>query len=199
MDNTEFETRLDRVTRAADVVNSLPKKLQAGAFQYLIGGASLIAENSPTRQQEEGNSSSSAPAPAPASTDVGSKPSPRARKNGSKSGKSVSNDPDIELFPEGKTSFKDFAAEKVPVGHDERYAVAVYWILRIAELEVATVAQVMSCFMVADWRLPSDASNAASQSRRAGFLSSAKSDDLKLSSIGVNLVKSDLPRGKAKS
>ncbi|WP_311243924.1 hypothetical protein [Microbacterium sp. WCS2018Hpa-23] len=199
MDNAEFETRLDRVSRAADVVNSLPKKLQAGAFQYLIGGDVPIVEVPPARHQAEGNSSSSTLTPAPASTDAGSKPTPRARKNGSKPGKSASNDLSIDLFPEGKTSFKDFAAEKAPSTNNERYAVAVYWILRVAELEAATVAQVMSCFMVADWRLPNDSGNGASKSRVAGYLSSGSSEDLKLSSIGLNLVKSDLPHAKTKS
>lgn len=57
---------------------------------------------------------------------------------------------------------------------DEKYAVAVYWILRVAELPTATVAQVVSCFIAADWSLPSQVANAASQSRKAGYLSSAK-------------------------
>ncbi|MFG6444898.1 hypothetical protein ACFXQA_06450 [Microbacterium sp. P07] len=198
MNASEFDTRLERVRRASDVVSSLPEKLQADAFYYLIGSAPLSFAETPAipTVEEEGSLSGAQP---PASSDGGSTSTRRARKNSAKPGKSVSNDPNIELFPDGKTSFKAFAAEKSPGSNDERYAVAVYWILRLAELDVATVAQVMSCFMVADWRLPSDAANAASQSRKAGFLSSAKSDDLKLSSIGVNLVKSDLPRAKAKS
>jgi hypothetical protein len=199
MDDTEFDTRLDRVTRAADVVNALPKQLQASAFQYLIGGASLAPAGPVAPQHQSPGNGSSSTAPAPAPPEEGSTPARRARKNGSKSGKSASNDLEIDLFPEGKTSFKEFAAEKAPASNDERYAVAVYWILRVAELETATVAQVMSCFMVANWRLPTDAANGASKSRVAGYLSSGSSEDLKLSSIGINLVKSDLPRANATS
>jgi len=199
MDDKEFDTRLDRVKRASDVVNALPKQLQTTAFQYLIGNASLapVAPPAPIHQPEVNGSFSTASAPA--ATEAGSTSSRRARKNGSKSGKSASNDLEIDLFPEGKTSFKEFAAEKAPGTNDERYAVAVYWILRVAELETATVAQVMSCFMVADWRLPTNAANGASKSRVAGYLSSGSSEDLKLSSIGINLVKSDLPRANTKS
>lgn len=194
MDKSEFDMRLDRVTRATEVVSALPKHLQADAFSYLLG---LVAADlkpavstgleAPTAEIQQ-------------SPDVDSAtPRKSRRRNGAKAPKSVSHDTSIELFPEGKQSFKDFAREKSPSSMNERYAVAVYWILRVAELPTATVAEVMSCFMAADWRLPSDPLNAGSQSRKAGYLSSAKSEDLQLSSIGVNLVKSDLPRSKTTS
>lgn len=195
MDNTEFDTRLDRVRRTADVVSSLPKQLQAGAFAYLLGNI-VVAESVPAQQ---------AAAPVvdetPPDSTLSNDADPTVvrktrRRNGSRSPKGVAHDTQIDLFPEGKQSFKDFATEKAPSSNDERYAVAVYWILRVAGLPTATVAQVMSCFMAVDWRLPSDPVNAGSQSRKAGFLSSAKSEDLQVSSIGMNLVKSDLPRTK---
>lgn len=199
MDDTEFDARLDRVKRASDVVSALPKQLQTSAFHYLIDGAPLAPAGPHAPHPPSGGDGSSSTPVAQKETEAGRTSSRRARKNGSKSGKSASNDLEIDLFPEGKASFKDFAAEKSPATNDERYAVAVYWILRVAELETATVAQVMSCFMVADWRLPTDAANGASKSRVAGFLSSGRSEDLKLSSIGINLVKSDLPRAITKS
>ena len=40
----------------------------------------------------------------------------------------------------------------------------------------------------------SQVANAASQARKAGFLSSAKAEDLQLTSIGINLVNKILPR-----
>lgn len=194
MDDTEFETRLDRVKRTSDVVNALPKRLQADAFAYLLGRA-VTMETVPGPEVALDIASATTPA-----VDADSNPARKARRrNGSKAPKSVAHDTQIELFPEGKQSFKDFATEKAPASMNERYAVAVYWILRVAELPTASVAQVMSCFMTADWRLPSDPVNAGSQSRKAGYLSSAKSEDLQVSSIGVNLVKSDLPRAKTKS
>lgn len=198
MDGTEFDTRLDRVKRASDVVNALPKRLQADAFAYLLGNMTAAEPVSTTPVKPA--VVVAAPSDTTESADTDPAPARKTRRrNGSKSPKSVSHDTQIELFPEGKQSFKDFATEKAPSSMNERYAVAVYWILRVAQLPTASVSQVMSCFMAADWRLPSDPVNAGSQSRKAGYLSSAKSEDLQVSSIGTNLVKSDLPRANTKS
>jgi len=198
MDESDFSIRLDRVRRASDVVTTLPEPLQVAAFQYLINSASPASYSAPDLRLDGSNDSSST-SPAPAPSDLEATSSRRSHKSSSKASKSKSSDLEIDLFPEGKPSFKAFAEEKAPKSNDERYAVAVYWILRIAELPTATVSQAMSCFMVADWRLPKDAANGASRSRVAGYLSSGSSEDLKLSSIGINLVKSDLPLAKTKS
>lgn len=197
MDNDEFDMRLDRVSRATEVVSALPKHLQADAFSYLFGDVA----SDPKHGKPAVSPGLEAPSVDTQQSPAHDSAAPRKsrRRNGSKAPKSVSHDTSIELFPEGKQSFKDFAREKSPSSMNERYAVAVFWILRVAELPTASVAEVMACFMAADWRLPSDPLNAGSQSRKAGYLSSAKSEDLQLSSIGVNLVKSDLPRSKATS
>jgi hypothetical protein len=198
MNDDEFETQLDRVRRAAEVVNALPKKLQATAFQILFSDVSV--------DSAEAASSTATPleTQAPAEQDTtnddaktnGASATRKARRSGSKSPKAAPQDRDLELFPEGKTSFTAFAAEKAPKNHDEKYTVAVWWLLRALEVPAATVPQVVSCYMAAGWALPSDVANAASQARKAGYLSNAKNDDLKLGSLGINLVNNQLPRAK---
>jgi len=198
MNDDEFETQLDRVRRAAEVVNTLPKKLQATAFRVLFGDVSdnTAEAASPTAAPQE----TQAPAEQATTNDdaatIGSSATRKARRNGSKSPKAAPQDRELELFPEGKTSFTDFATGKAPKNNDEKYAVAVWWLLRVLEVPVATVPQVVSCYMAAGWALPSDVANAASQARKAGYLSNAKADDLKLGSLGINLVNSQLPRVK---
>ncbi|MEV8172424.1 hypothetical protein [Microbacterium sp. NPDC077486] len=195
MDDTEFDTRLDRLTRAADVVNALPKQLQASAFQYLIGGVEVATAAAPFKSAPPAEQASTdSPAEDVTADSNGNGAARKSRRGAPKSNKAAPQDRDINLFPDDKTSFTDFAVEKSPRTMDEKYAVAVYWILRVAELPTATVAQVVSCFIAADWSLPSQVANAASQSRKAGYLSSAKAEDLQLTSIGINLVNKQLPR-----
>ncbi len=201
MDDTEFDTRLDRVKRASDVVNALPKQLQASAFQYLIGAVGVTTAAAPLKSAPPAEEPSTAGAPEDVTAVTngngngnGNGTPRKSRRGAPKSNKAAPQDRDINLFPDGKTSFADFAVEKSPRTMDEKYAVAVYWILRVAELPIATVAQVVSCFIAADWSLPSQVANAASQSRKAGYLSSAKAEDLQLTSIGINLVNKQLPR-----
>jgi len=198
MNDNEFETQLDRVRRAAEVVNTLPKKLQATAFQILFSDVSVdsveAASSTATPQETQ------APAEQATTNDDaktnGAGATRKARRNGSKNPKAAPQDRELELFPEGKTSFTAFATEKAPKNHDEKYTVAVWWLLRVLEAPAATVPQVVSCYMAAGWALPSDVANAASQARKAGYLSNAKADDLKLGSLGTNLVNNQLPRTK---
>lgn len=200
MDDNEFDSRLDRVRRAAEVIDALPKRLQDQAFQYLVGTSLTVA--APATAAVAATPEAEGPAPNAAiaeesPTTNGSGTTRKTRRGTAKTNKSAPQDRDIDLFPAGKTSFEDFAAEKDPKTNDEKYAVAVYWLLRVAELPAATVPQVVSCYLAANWSLPSQVGNAASRSRQAGFLSSAKAEDLQLTSIGINLVNKVLPRPKS--
>ncbi|WAB82920.1 hypothetical protein OVN20_07300 [Microcella daejeonensis] len=186
MNENDFDLRVERVRKAAEVISALPSKaLQAEAFRYLL---------------EEKASSSTAPKP---SMPTPAAPKESQREAGDKKLKRSTNkaaiswDRNLELFPGGKTSFKDFAAEKAPTNNEERYAVAAYWLREVAQVGGATVPQVVACYRVAEWSLPSNVANAASQAVKKGYLSSGKADDLQLSSIGINLVEKTLPRAKS--
>jgi len=185
MSDIDFDLRVERVKKAADVIGVLPTEaLQSEAFRYLLGEVALAA-----------------PLPdVAAPIDAGALPYPAKGKKirrTSATKTAITQDRLIDLFPKGKVSFKDFATSKNPTNDRERYAVAVYWLREIAELGTATVAQVVSCYRVAEWSLPTNVTNSASQAAKAGYLSSGASEDLKLSSIGINLVDNTLPRAKA--
>lgn len=187
MSETDFDLRVERVRKAAEVIGSLPSKaLQADAFRYLLGEA-------PAAQVAQ--KTSATPALEATKTEVPSGEKKARRSSATKT--PITQDRDINLFPEGKTSFKDFAALKGPTNNDERYAVAVYWLREVAQLGGATVAQVVSCYRAAGWTLPTNVANAASQAVKASYLSSGKADDLQLSSVGINLVDTTLPRPKS--
>lgn len=186
MSDTNFDLRVERVKKAAEVIGSLPSKaLQADAFRYLLGEA--------------------APNPLPpkpsvsASTSTGEINHSTADKKTRRSSGTkapITQDRDLDLFPKGKTPFKEFASAKNPKNNDERYPVAVYWLREVAGHDKATVPQVVTCYRTAGWALPSDVSNAASKAVNAGYLSSGKADDLQLSSLGINLVDNELPHTK---
>jgi hypothetical protein len=185
MSDIEFDLRVERVKKAADVIGSLPtKSLQLDAFRYLLGQAVVTTQ----------------PPSVPASTAVDEAPDPIVKdkkpRRTSAAKSPISQDRDVVLFPKDKKSFKDFAAEKAPASHTEKYAVAVYWLREVAGYGEATVAQVVSAYRAAGWPLPAQVANAASQAVKVGFLSSGKADDLQLSSGGINLVDSELPRAK---
>ena len=186
MSETDFDVRVERVRKAAEVIGTLPSRaLQAEAFKYLLGDAPTVpvAAEAPAVGVRDATSS-------------GSTGDRKARRS-SATKTPITQDRDINLFPDGKTSFKDFAAAKSPTNNDERYAVAVYWLREVAQVGGATVAQVVSCYRAAGWTLPTNVANAASQAVKASYLSSGKADELQLSSIGINLVDTALPRPKS--
>jgi hypothetical protein len=186
MSDTEFDLRVERVKKAADVIGSLPTKgLQAEAFRYLLGEFAALPPKTKVPV-----------APTPVDEKAALvKDGKTRRASGTKT--TITQDRDLDLFPKDKTSFKDFATAKSPKINDERYPVAVYWLREVAGHEKATVAQVVTCYRAAGWSLPSNVNNAASKAVNAGYLSSGKAEDLQLSSLGINLVDNDLPRAKA--
>ncbi len=189
MSDTEFDLKVERVKKAAEVIATLPSKaLQADAFRYLLGEVPMAA---PKVKVVANDVATSTDELAPASKEK------RTRRASSGTKTTVTQDRDLDLFPKDKTPFKEFAATKNPKINDERYPVVVYWLKEIAGHDKATIPQVVTCYRAAGWPLPSDVSNAASKAVNAGYLSSGKTEDLKLSSLGINLVDNDLPRTKA--
>ncbi|TXK18449.1 hypothetical protein [Homoserinibacter sp. GY 40078] len=183
MSESDFDLRVERVRKAAEVIGGLPSKaLQAEAFRYLLGDVPATSPAPEVRVPSEGGEAPPA--------------SQKRARSSSATKTAITQDRDLNLFPEGKTSFKDFAATKSPSNNNERYAVAVYWLREVAQVGEATVAQVVSCYRNVGWALPTDVANAASQAVKATYLSSGKADDLKLSSTGINLVDTTLPRAK---
>ncbi len=188
MKDVEFDTRLDRVKRATDVIKHLPSEtLQTEALRYLLGnGAGEGAE-----ERADGTTDDAAQTKDNGSGKAAKKPAVRRAKPAT-----VNPDKSLELAPSGKQSWDDFVAAKSPSNHHERYTAAVYWIREIAENDKATINQIVTCYHAQGWALPSDVRNQASQTGMK-YLDSSSLDDLKLSTLGVNLVNA-LPKSAKK-
>jgi hypothetical protein len=108
-------------------------------------------------------------------------------------------DKDLDLSPPGKTSFRDFVAEKRPSDNAyEHNVVALYWLTQVAELEKATTDQVFSCYRDAKWKLPADLRNSLQlTSTRKSWMQTNDADNLRITSQGINFVERDLPKTAA--
>lgn len=101
----------------------------------------------------------------------------------------------LNLRPEGKQTFIDFAKEKSPSNHGERGTVAIFYLTRILGLDKAGRNHIHTCFVEAGWRLPSDLDNALQVSAsKYSWLDTSSMDDIRLTARGENLVKLDLPK-----
>lgn len=193
LQDSEFDTRLERVRKAAEVIVDLPTEaLQADAFHYLLGKTPLAGAN----QDDEVVDYEPEPdldAPADSESEVGTAGkmgSAAVKKAGPRQRKPANVNPDkaVELSPGGKQSFADFVAEKKPASHIEKYTASVYWLLEVAEYDKATIAQIVTCYHDSKWALPTDIRNTAAQAGRKQLDNSDGLDDIRLSSLGRNLI-----------
>jgi len=110
----------------------------------------------------------------------------------------ISMDKNLNLSPSGKPSAVQFAAEKSPTNFREKCVVAVYYLRDVIEMEKVTVQAVFTYFKHLQWPVPADLKNTLQQAGTAGWLDTADSEYIKLTSLGENLVEHDLP-AKAKT
>jgi hypothetical protein len=101
---------------------------------------------------------------------------------------------DLNLKPKGRDSFDKFAAQKKPNSNVHKCVVAVYYLRHELDLPSATVDHVYTCFKHMQWRVPSSLANTmAYVSSVHGWLDTRNMGDIKLTTIGENLVEHDLP------
>ena len=122
-----------------------------------------------------------------------------AKPKGSKKAKPIiSMDKTLNLSPSGKVSAVQFATEKSPTNVMQKCVVAVYYLRDTIEVEKVTAQAVFTFFKHLSWPAPADLKNTLQQAGTAGWLDTANSEDIKLTSLGENLVEHNLP-GKAKA
>jgi hypothetical protein len=109
----------------------------------------------------------------------------------------IAMDKSLNLNPTGKASAVQFAEEKSPTNVREKCVVAVYYLRDSIEMEKVTAQAVFTYFKYLQWPVPADLKNTLQQAGTAGWLDTADSEDIKLTSLGENLVEYDLP-AKAK-
>lgn len=120
------------------------------------------------------------------------KSAPKA-KSSKKSKSIISMDKSLNLAPSGKKSAVDFATEKAPSNAMHKCVVAVYYLRETIAMSAITVSAVYTFFKTLGWPVPSDIKNVLQQAGTKGWLDTKDGDDIKLTSMGENLVEHSLP------
>lgn len=117
-----------------------------------------------------------------------------ARAKVSKKAKTIiSMDKSLNLSPPGKESAVQFASKKAPSNVLQKCVLATYYLRETIEMEKVSVQAVFTFFKHLNWPAPADPKNTLQQAGSAGWLDTADSDNIKLTSLGENLVEHDLP------
>lgn len=117
-----------------------------------------------------------------------------SKGKGTKKAKSIiSMDKSLNLSPSGKTSAAAFAAEKKPTNAMQKSVVAVYYLRETLGMSAVTVSAVYTFFKTLSWPVPADMRNALQKAGSEGWLDTKNSEDIKLTSMGENLVEHSLP------
>jgi hypothetical protein len=104
---------------------------------------------------------------------------------------------DLNLKPKDKTSLDEFIEKKKPTSYYEKCATLVYYLKNELCLPNVTENHVYSCFKHMKWRIPADLSNTlAYTASQYGWLDTSNLQDVKVTTMGENLVEHDLPKKK---
>src|SRR5262249_52451568 len=101
---------------------------------------------------------------------------------------------ELDMRPVDKQSLKEFYAEKAPDDQQAQFVVIVYYLTRILGLTGIGTNHIYTALKEVNVKVPANiaqiARNAAS---RKGWLDTADSEDLKVTTMGENFVEHDLP------
>lgn len=104
---------------------------------------------------------------------------------------------DLNLKPKEKKSLDEFAGGKKPNSHYEKSTVAAYYLKHELGLAAVTESHIYTCFKHMKWRIPANLSNAlAYTASHHGWLDTSNLQDIKVTTMGENLVEHDLPKKK---
>ena len=113
-------------------------------------------------------------------------------KTGKKAKTIISMDKSLNLSPSGKKSAAAFANEKSPTNAMQKGVVAVYYLREFIALEKVSVSAVYTFFKTLGWPLPADLANKLQQAGSQGWLDTSDRENIKLTSMGENLVEHKL-------
>ena len=107
---------------------------------------------------------------------------------------------DLNLQPEGKSSLREFFAEKRPGDQQEQFAVILYYLCNVIEVSNIGANHIFTGFKDVGVRSPLDILSLARKvAHRKGWVDSSDSDNLQMPVRGQNFVEQDLPRKTGKS
>jgi hypothetical protein len=102
---------------------------------------------------------------------------------------------DLDLHPPGKKSFEEFILDKQPISNEDKYAVVVYYLSVILEVQAVTIHQIGTMFrLTKTWKEPTAlASGLRAAASRKGTIDTKSYEDIKITPAGRNFVEHDLP------
>jgi hypothetical protein len=188
-DGNAFDELAAAMPRIAEALKDLPESVQGKAFDALVA---TFTEDALATTQGGGARKRRRTATRKAKT-TGEKTTTTTRRGSAGSPTMVK---DLDLAPTGKTSFKDFIAEKSPMTQHDRSVVSVYWLSQIAGVSRITVSDIFTCYRhAAGWKVPANLANGlAVTANRKGFFDTSDLQDIKLKPHGINRVEHELPK-----
>lgn len=104
---------------------------------------------------------------------------------------------DLNFKPKGKKSLDEFAEVKKPSSYYEKCTVSAYYLKHELVLSAITESHVYTCFKHMKWRVPANLSNTlAYTASQRGWLETSNLQDIKVTTMGENLIEQDLPKKK---
>lgn len=182
---------MDEIEAMKAIAGSL-EKLSGEERVRVLGWANSKYSFSPASASPTKPSTS--PDVEPAASKPTTKPVSAPKAKGSKKAKSIiSMDKSLNLSPGGKKSAATFAGEKAPQNVLQKAVVAAYYLRDVLEVEAVTAQGVFTFFKTLNWPVPSDMKNTLQQAGTKGWLDTKESEDIKITSMGENLVEHSLP------
>lgn len=179
-----FDLLMEAMPRIAETIKQFPEALQSQAFEALL---TEFRGSQPQRQDTKRRKGSEGAVESPKATRR-----PRRKRT---RGPTVKKD--LDLRPKGKPSLREFAESRKPTNNDDKNVLSVYYLRRIADVNVVSIDHVFTCYKAMGWREPTDlASSLRLTASKKSFLDTSTGDDIKLTSIGRNHVEHDLPPEK---
>ena len=179
-----FNLLLEALPRIAETVKQLPEALQSQAFQALLDE---FRNSQPRRQRTKQAKGSKVPT----ETTQETRKARRKRTRGPTVRK------DLDLRPKGKTSLAEFVESKEPKNNDDRNVVSVFYLRRMAGIDMVSIDHVFTCYREMGWREPADLANSlATTASKKGYLDTSTLENIEITPSGRNHVEYDLPRKK---
>ena len=104
---------------------------------------------------------------------------------------------DLQLSPKGKKSLRDFFAEKEPQTAMEMNTVFVFYLKKEISIDEVTVDHIYTCYKDTSTKVPGALTQSLKDTaHRKGWIDTANTNAISLTTIGENLVEHDLPKQK---
>jgi len=124
---------------------------------------------------------------------VKKKPSGAKAKGKGKSKASLSLVKDLNFKPKGKKPFDEFIGTKKPSSYYEKSTISAYYLKHELSISAISANHIFTCFKHMNWRVPANLLNTlAYTASRYGWLDTSNREDIKVTTMGENLVEHDL-------